>query len=245
MLKRGRVPARLWAQKLFLLLVLCGFCVPFLDSDPAPVSAQEASPTPGVVVPVGTETVIPEIPTTAPISIFYPIHLQTLRGTVNITGLIATDGWTSYEVAFSYAENATSVWFPFATGKNPLVDNALAVWDTTTLTDGDYNLRLRVFNPDGSSQDAFVYGLRVRNYTIDTPIPSITPTSTATSAATALPTATVTITPTPFPTPTALPSNRATLSTGEITANLGLGAVLAAVLFGIFGMFLWLRSPRK
>jgi hypothetical protein len=211
---------------------------------PQPASAQDASPTPEDLSPSGTLTVIPEIQTPSLVSVSYPIHGLKLIGMVNITGAIALDGWTSYEIAFSYVDDATNAWFPFASGKNPVVNNALAAWDTTKLSDGDYNLRLRVFVND-SFQDGFVYGLRVRNYTVDTPVPTLTFTPTATPtrpAATAIPTSTPTATPTIYPTPTALPANPATLSTDAIVSSLWRGALFTAVLFGVFGVFLRLRK---
>jgi len=223
---------------------------------PQPASAQDVSPTPTPLIPpilnpenggiqggAGTLTVIPEIPTPSPVSVSYPIHGLKLIGVVNITGSIALDGWTSYEISFSYADDATSAWFPFASGKNPVVNNALAAWDTTKLSDGDYNLRLRVF-VNGSFQDGFVYGLRVRNYTVDTPVPTLTFTPTATPtrpAATVIPTFTPTTTPTIYPTPTALPSNPATLNVEAIVSSLWRGVLFTAILFVVFGVFLRLR----
>ncbi|MGC1376586.1 MAG: hypothetical protein WA821_10190 [Anaerolineales bacterium] len=223
-----------------VLWVFVVFFVSFVDSAVSPVAAQDASPTPEELTRAGTPSVIPELPTVGPVSVSYPIHGQTLTGSVNITGSIALDGWTSYELAFSDANGAAPSWFIFATGTNPVPDGPLAVWDTTTLTDGDYNLRLRVFTP-GGSQDVFVYGLRVRNYRIDTPVPTITLTPTASPIVTAVPTATPAPTSTPYSTPTPMPPNPASLRPGEIVFNLGRGALFTALLFGVFGLFLRMR----
>jgi hypothetical protein len=227
----------------FFCFLLFVFLIFFLDSNPAPVSAQDVSPTPEVATPAGTLTMIPEIPTPSPMNVSYPIHGLKLTGIVKITGSIAFEGWTSYELAFSYADKENPIWFPFATGTNPIVDNALGTWDTTKLSDGDYNLRLRVFSP-GAAQDGFIYGLRVRNYTIDTPIPTLTftPTLSPTApAATAMATFTSTLTSTVYPTPTELPTNPATLSADKIVLNLGLGALSTMVVFVVFGLLLSLR----
>jgi hypothetical protein len=237
---------RKWAYKTFHFLifstfvVLLAFFMFFANAGLMPVSAQAASPTPEVPTPAGTLTVVPEIPTPSPISISYPIHGIALTGVVNITGSIALDGWSSYEVAFTYADDRSDSWFVFARGTNPPAKNALAAWDTTAIADDDYNLRIRVFSP-GSFQDGFVYGLRVRNYTVNTPLPALTFTPTATSAATALPTLTPTTTSTIYPTPTALPANPAILGANEIIFNLGGGALAAMILFGVFGLFVGLR----
>jgi|GEM_PF-1007064 len=207
---------------------------------PSPASAQDASPT------ATASLVIPELPTVGPVSVTYPIHGQTLRGTVEITGSIALEGWTSFELAFSDAESSDNFinWFVFATGTNPVPEGPLAAWDTTLLTDGTYNLRLTVLGATGG-QDVFIYGLRARNYTIDTPLPTLTLTPTPTPSASPTPTITPTFTlqptSTPYLTPTPLPPNPAILRPGEIVFNLARGALFAGMLFGVFGLFLYMR----
>ena len=220
-----------------------------LNAAPSPAAAQDETSTPEVTLPMGTSGSVPELPTVGPINITYPIHGQPLKGSVNITGSIALEGWTSYELAFSDTANTDPNWFTFATGVNPVPDGGLlAAWDTTTISDGEYNLRLRVFSPNGD-QDVFVYGLRLRNYTVDTPEPTSTPLASATP--TASPTATATVTSTPQPTstpyvrPSPMPPNPASLRTDEIAFNLGRGAAFVALLFGVFGLFLKLRTAKK
>jgi hypothetical protein len=237
------MPKRRPAQKFFWLLFFFVLFLSFVDSALTPVSAQEASPT-------TTPLNVPEIPTVGPISISYPIHGQVLKGTVNITGTISIEGWTAFELAFalgdgsSIGDNATLNWFVFASGINPLPDGPLATWDTTALTDGDYTLRLRVFSSSGD-QDILIYGLRVRNYLIDTPLPTMTFTPTTTPPASPTVTPTVTFTPlptaTPYSMPTPMPSNPAILRTDQIIFNLGRGVLFTGLLFGVFGLFLRLR----
>ena len=238
------MPKRRSAQKIFPVLVFLVTFVFFVDSNLTPAAAQDELPTPEAALPAGTPSIVPELPTVGPVSVSYPIHGQTLTGIANITGAIALEGWTSYELAFSDANDATPSWFLFASGTNPVPDGPLAVWDTTTLTDSDYNLRLRVVSP-GGSQDVFIYGLRVRNYTVDTPVPTIALTSTPSPVATLAPTFTPAPTSMPYSTPTPMPPNPATLRPGEIIFNLGRGALFTALLFGIFGLFLRMRAKGK
>jgi len=233
----------------FLLLVFLGVFIAFVDSTLAPASAQEASPTPEDLTPTQTQAIVPEIPTVGPVSISYPIHGQTLKGIVNITGSITLEGWTSYELAFSDTGASTPSWFVFITGENPLPeDGLLTAWDTTTLTDGDYTLRLRVSGPNGD-QDAYVYGLHINNYTPDTPLPTQTFTATVTPTSSPVATATMTFTPlptsTPYVSPTPMPPNPAILYSNEIVFDLVRGALFTGMLFGVFGLFLSLRSSRK
>ena len=234
------------AREVSLFLVFLVTFVFFVDSNLTPAAAQDELPTPEAALPAGTPSIVPELPTVGPVSVSYPIHGQTLTGIANITGAIALESWTSYELAFSDANDATPSWFLFASGTNPVPvpDGPLAAWDTTTLTDSDYNLRLRVVSP-GGSQDVFIYGLRVRNYTVDTPVPTIALTSTPSPVATLAPTFTLAPTSTPYSTPTPMPPNPATLRADEIVFNLGRGALFTALLFGIFGLFLRMRSKGK
>lgn len=239
------------AQKNFPILVMFSLVILVcaLDAVFWPAAAQDDVPTPTPTTTAGTPATIPELPTVGPISISYPLHGQTLKATVNITGSIALEGWTSFELAFADAASTEPNWFPFATGSNPLAeDGPLAVWDTTTVSDGEYILRLRVSSPAGE-QDVFVYGIRIRNYTVDTPQPTSTPTITSTATATATATVTTTFTPlptsTPFSTPTQLPPNPATLRSDEIVFNFLRGGLFSVMLFGIFGLLLHLRSRRK
>ncbi len=195
----------------------------------------------------------------SPIGITSPLPGETLRGPVNVTGDNVVDPATFLysELAFAYANDPTGTWFLIATINQPVEGGTLATWDTTSLTDGDYILRLRVYLQDGTTQDATVTGLQVRNY-------SLTPTATAISTLeaeqTVLPTTTATITQTPtpaptlppltvlpatvpsnYPTPTPLSANPAALTVASILSTFGRGALLALILFIILGIFLRLR----
>jgi hypothetical protein len=124
-------------------------------------------------------------------------------------------------------------------------EGELGTWDTTTLTDGDYNMRLRAFLLDGSVQETIVDDLRVRNYT---PVP--TPTLIATATAflpISIPTAQLvtpelaTVAPL-LPTPTPFPPNPAGLELTSISGAVGRGAILALLL--ILGIGFILRYRR-
>ena len=100
---------------------------------------------------------------TADISIASPKPGDILRGQVEIVGNMDVPNFASAELAFSYASNPADSWFTIQTFPQPVTDPTLAVWDTTTLTDGDYVLHLRVFLQDGSTQDVVVSDLKIRN----------------------------------------------------------------------------------
>ncbi len=168
-------------------------------------------------------------------AILSPQQGQVVQGVVTILGSSNETGFVSSEIDFAYAGDTTGTWFLIATGSQPVGSNTLATWDTTTITDGNYNLRLRVTLSDGTYLDAIIPNLRVRNYTpVETPTPAptaIQPTLTPT----------VTLTPTPYPTPTRLPLNPAVLTQTEISTSLIYGGLGAVILLIILGIYLWLR----
>jgi len=173
------------------------------------------------------------------VSIRSPQAGEALWGQVTITGSSDVAGFVSAEVSFSYANDPTGTWFLIAASSQPARDGTLAVWDTTTITDGLYTLRLRVMLADGSYVDVTVPDLRVRNYTpVETSTPTVAPLQ-------ATPIAASTVTPTPFPTPTALPPNPAALSQSSIYASLGYGVVGAFLVLLIFGVYAWARRQSK
>ncbi len=94
---------------------------------------------------------------TVDISIASPKSGDTLRGQVDIVGNMNVPNFASAELAFSYASNPADSWFTIQTFPQPVINPTLAVWDTTTVTDGDYVLHLRVFLQDGSG-DLNIYG---------------------------------------------------------------------------------------
>jgi hypothetical protein len=212
---------------------------------PQPVSAQDATPTsePPAPVPAGTE--LPVVATPALIGISAPGNGASLSGVVVISGTTLS----AWDLSFSYADDPTNTWFPLAQSSDPISAGTLATWDTATITDGFYVLRLR-----GSAADAaqdFKVNVRVRNYSLvetatsaltltATPIFTLAPSSVAEA------TSTSTFTPAPSPTmPAPLPPNPATLDPQKVVVNFGEGALSVIALFILFGLLLSLsRKPR-
>jgi len=177
----------------------------------------------------------------APAAITSPRSGDILRGQINILGYMDVPNFVSAELAFAYASNLTGTWFTIQTYAQPVTDSALAVWDTTRLTDGDYLLRLRVFLADGTFQEALVSDLKIQN---DSPVPPELP-ATFTPAPIELPPPTSTVLPATatlaFPTPTPLSPNPATLAASSIYSTFGRGALIAVITFAVAALFLRLR----
>ncbi len=186
--------------------------------------------------------------TTPPIAITSPTSGAILHGLVTITGTTQVDNFASAQLDFGYASDTTGTWFTLQTFSQPVQASTLATWDTTSITDGDYILRLRVTLGDGTTQEVTV-PIRIQN---DTPL--VTPTITALPPTATpedvfgvqLPTpfllaASPTPTDVPRPTPTALPTNPVSLNQNEIYSSLGRGALVIIGLFIFSGLLLRLR----
>lgn len=178
-----------------------------------------------------------------PVAITSPVSGAVLRGQVNIIGSTDAPNFVSAQLDFAYASRAAGTWFPLQVLSQPVFDSPLFTWDTTTITDGEYVLRLRVFISDGSVQDVQV-PIVVQNDAA--PTPTLAPTSTAESVTVQIPTpfllaASPTPTDVPRPTPTSLPANPAALDQAEIYASLGRGALVILGVFALAGLVIRFR----
>ncbi len=182
--------------------------------------------------------------TTPPVAISSPAGGEILRGQVTVTGTLNVSTFASAELDFAYASDPTDTWFTIQAFSEPIINSTLATWDTTSITDGDYILRLRVDFEDGTFQEATV-SVKVGNEVVPT-LPPPTPTSTPEEAAALFPTpfllaASPTPTEVPRPTPTALPANPVSLRGNEIYASLGRGALVILGLFVLAGLIIRIR----
>lgn len=174
----------------------------------------------------------PKITTPAPDSV--------LQGQVAVTGSTDIPGFVSADLAFAYQSDLTGTWFPLLQTTQAVRDNVLVVWDTSTITDGTYKLRLRVTTQDGQILETIVEGLRVRNYT---PIEAQPTPASELQTATEM-TAAVTPSPVP-PTPTELPANPARVTNEALTFSLKCGLVGAVGAFLALGVYLMLRRAAR
>jgi hypothetical protein len=210
---------------------------------PQPVSAQQATATLEPPTPAGTSLSV--IATPASVGVFAPENGAILSGVVEISGAVLS----AWSLSFSYADDPTSTWFSLAQSGEPVSAGILATWDTTTLTDGFYVLRLHVSSAD-AAQD-FKVNVCIQN---DAPIETATPSPTLTVTPTLTPAvlstapnasdATLTVALTPSPSPTLsgpLPPNPATLNQQDILMQLGKGALAVAVFFAFGGLVLKVR----
>ncbi len=181
--------------------------------------------------------------TTPPVAITSPTAGEVLRGQVTVTGNLDVASFASAQLDFAYASNPTDTWFTIKAFSEPVFDSTLAVWDTSSITDGDYILRLRVIFEDGTSQEATV-PVKIGNEVVPTPIPSLTATPEEVNVLVPTPfllAASPTPTEVPRPTPTPLPPNPASLRPDQIYTSLGRGALVILGLFALAGIIIRVR----
>lgn len=175
------------------------------------------------------------------VSIQWPQPGQALLGNIEITGNTTVDGYKSTEILFGYANDLTMTWFLIDQSNSPVENGVLANWDTTVISDGNYNIKLSVTLQDGAIFTSIVQGVRVRNYSPiepDTPMPIIN-TLTPEPGNTPIPTSTISPIP---PTATSLPTNPIILTPSDFVAGFGKSALITLGLFIILGLYLGIRS---
>lgn len=184
---------------------------------------------------------------TIPPSIFMisPREGQALLGVEIIEGKIRGDGFRSGTVRFSYAGGGSRdrTWFYIADIEPEVQDSAQTSfrieWDTTQLTDGNYDVRIVAEYEGGSAIFELIPGLRIRNYSpVETPTPApvqegITPVVTLAASNT----------PLPKSTPTPLPPNPAVVASGQLYSTLRISAIAVAGSF-FLGMIYWYLRQR-
>lgn len=175
------------------------------------------------------------------IRISAPASGAVLRGAVEVTGSSAVDGFFVAEISFAYTTDL-STWFLIRTSDQPVTEGLLATWDTSTITDGDYVLRLHVTTQNFAVQETFVTGLQIRN---QTPVETATlaPTETLSAFSTSAPQLTQTERPPVpvLPSPTSLAPNPAMVTQSEIINSLQRGLVMALISFLIIGLLFRIR----
>ncbi len=148
-----------------------------------------------------------------------------VTGLATLIGTASLPAFDHYDLAFAYSQNPTDTWFPIGDAYRTAVnDGRLAVWDTTGITDGSYDLRLRVWPTSGDPLTTVVRGVRVRNYSAI---------ETGTPAPTALTPPTPTTAP---PTPTSLPTPiliAETTGAAQVGQAVSVGAVAGLAALGL------------
>ena len=109
----------------------------------------------------------------ADFAITSPEDGSAVQGKVEIKGYIKATDFAGYDLDFSNGSSSGSGWFPIQTSDQNPTDESLGFWDTNSITDGIYRIRLTVHYKNTGEAELFVEDIRVRNYSpIETNTPS-------------------------------------------------------------------------
>lgn len=171
-----------------------------------------------------------------------PREGQALQGVELLDGRIRGDGFIQGKIAFSYAGAPDPTWF-FIADILPAEEGGAQTsfqveWDTTQITDGNYDLRIVAEYHDGAAIYELIPNLRIRNHS---PVETATPAPVSEdSTAEQIPTST--IEPTPGNTPTPLPPNPAEVQSGDLYKVLRFSGITVVVLFIVGGIYWQIKN---
>jgi hypothetical protein len=80
-------------------------------------------------------------------------------------GYIKASNIKEYRLEFGF-QNGDTGWYLIQTATDVGDDGRLGIWDTTSISDGNYRLRLLVTFSDGTTSEYIVDDIRVRNYSV-------------------------------------------------------------------------------
>lgn len=177
----------------------------------------------------------------APLKISEPRSGGALQGVVLVHGTTDLPGFRLAEVAFGYQDDPTGTWFVIEQSTAPVREDLIARWDTSTITDGEYQLRVRVEYGGGQAAEALVTHLRVRNYS---------PVETSTPDAARQRTVEPTVTPLPDyrpagEAPAPLPTNPAQVTVEHLQSSALRGAAYALAVFAALGIYWVIRRAAR
>jgi hypothetical protein len=195
----------------FIPHLLLSLCLAFITP-----GVSQVKPTPTIISKIGDFS----------IKVTSPLPGQAIQGNVIIQGETNIEGFVRAELSFAYQNDPTDTWFFIRKSDTP-AKGELFNWDTTSITDGNYQLRLIVFLDDGRQSTLIIPNLRVRNYS---PIETNTPAPPRINQAADLQ-STPCITPRiKRPTPTASVANPLALSQNDIYHFFSQGAIAACII---------------
>ena len=145
----------------------------FIPSPGGPTPTLGGFP-PVVILPTGA---LPPTAQAVPIRvvIISPAPGSFVSGAISVFGSAIAPNFLQYQLEYGPEPNTANLWYPAdAVRYAPVQDGLLGQWNTSTLPDGTYTLRLRVWLRDGTVLTSSVGGLQVRN-SRPTPQPSATP----------------------------------------------------------------------
>lgn len=180
------------------------------------------------------------------LTISSPVGGEALQGLVVIMGTAKALNFISMEVSFAYQKDPTQTWFLIGQSSLPIDQGILANWDTTTISDGYYRIRVLLYLSDGKVIEKIIEGIRVRNYS---PVETSTPGSANAEPTLETFSQVVTITPTNTPmadlvlperTPVPQDVNPVQVNALDLVRSFGVGAAVVVGMLCVGGLYIGL-----
>ena len=152
-------------------------------------------------------------------------------------------GFQSAEISFRYQETQSQSWFVIAETSSAVVDDLIATWDTSTIADGVYQMRVLVVFDDGREQEKIIDNLNVRNYTPFDPIKTEDPQLQSTLLD-QTPIIRMEFTPTLRSSPTPMPGNEMTITQSQFINTAIQGAILGILFLLVIALFIIIRRRK-
>ncbi|MBI3244050.1 MAG: hypothetical protein HYZ49_17340 [Chloroflexi bacterium] len=175
-----------------------------------------------------------------------PASNETVAGVVNITGTASHPQFIRYEIAFAYDPSPTDTWFELQPpSETQITDNLLAAWDTTSISDGVYMIRLRVFaSGTDTPEETIVRGIKIQNTAPPTAAPAATSEAATPTSTPVLPTATFapTFASSPFPAISPVSPSSPSFDLSPYTSAFCNGVYLTFGVFIFLGLYASLRD---
>lgn len=110
------------------------------------------------------------------VRISYPVSGSQVAGYITVVGSASHPRFLQYALEWGPDPNPGNLWYPLMSPRNQTVINGgLGAWNTTSVSDGVYQIRLHVWLNDGTETFAVATGVRVSNRQ-PTAVPTLTPT---------------------------------------------------------------------
>lgn len=172
-----------------------------------------------------------------------PVDGDYLQGSVQVIGTVIGTGLQTAEISFRYQDSQSQSWFVIGQTSTPVVDDIIATWDTSTIADGVYQIRVLAVYENERQQEKIISNLNVRNYTPFDPIKTGNPETLSTEII-ENPIVTIETTPTMRSSPTAMPANEMVISQSQFITTVIQGGILGVLLLFVIALFILIRSRK-
>lgn len=171
-----------------------------------------------------------------------PREGQALQGIEIIEGKIRGEGFIGGKISFSYSGSQSPTWFYIADIETEAADSSqlsfTVNWDTSQITDGDYNMRVVAEFTHAATIFELIPNLRIRNHS---PVETSTPAPVLEDGSTE-----VTPSPTAEPvqenTATALPLNPVVIKSDGLSRTLLGSGIFVALVFLAGGIYWFIKN---